>query len=73
MLETVELEILEILMSEKRFMRASEISSFIDQNYQLIGKRTGKLRDLGLVEKKNINNISMNKITDIAQEMYFGK
>ena len=72
MLEKVELEILEILMSENRFMRANEISSFIDQNYQLIGKRTGKLRDLGLVEKKMMNNLSMNKITDVAKEMYFG-
>ena len=73
MLEPVELAILEILMLEDRFMRANEISSFIDQNYQLIGKRTGKLRDLGLVEKKTINNISMNKITFTAKELYFSE
>ena len=71
MLESVELAILEILMSEDRFMRANEISSFIDQNYQLVGKRTSKLRDLGLVEKKTINNIAMNRITCIAKELYF--
>lgn len=73
MLESVELAILEILMLEDRFMRANDISSFIDQNYQLIGKRTGKLRDLGLVEKKTINNISMSKITITAKELYFSE
>ena len=44
---------------------------FIDQNYQLVGKRTSKLRDLGLVEKKTINNIAMNRITCIDKELYF--
>ena len=71
MLEKVELEILEILMLENRPMRASEISAFIDQNYQLIGKRTEKLRDLRLVDKTPVNNITLNTITDTAKELYF--
>ena len=71
MLGKVELEILEILMLENRPMRASEISAFIDQNYQLIGKRTEKLRDLRLVDKTPVNNITLNTITDTAKELYF--
>ncbi len=71
MLEPVELDILEILMTENRFMRASEISSFIDQNYQLVGKRTSKLSEMGLVEKKSTHSYKVSKITETAKKIYF--
>ena len=73
MLESIELEILDTLNCESKLMRASEISVLIDESYQLIGKRTNKLRDLGYVDKKNINGAVLNKITDIAKSIYFKK
>ena len=73
MLETIELEILNTLNCESRPMRASDISMLIDESYQLIGKRTNKLRDLGYVDKKSINGTVLNKITDIANSIYFSK
>jgi hypothetical protein len=73
MLEPVELDILSTLSSEGRKMRAGEISALIDKSYQLVGKRTGKLNDLGLVEKGRDKKDSKtkSKITDRAINTYF--
>lgn len=71
MLEEVELEILQILHSEHRPMRAYEISELIDKSYQQVGRRTSKLRDLGYVDKPYIDNSVYNVITDAANSIYF--
>ena len=71
MLEEVELEILQILHSEDRAMRANEISKLIDRSYQQVGRRTSKLRDLGYVDKPYIDNYVCNVITKTANNIYF--
>jgi hypothetical protein len=73
MLDEVELNILNVLFEEKRPMRASEISSLVDLTYQLIGKRTGKLLEKGLVNKKDIDGHTRNLITQKAKSIYFKK
>ncbi|WP_195983495.1 transcriptional regulator [Clostridium sp. D33t1_170424_F3] len=71
MLEETELEILQTLNSENRPMRANEISELIDKSYQLIGKRTSKLKELGFVDKKQLNGHVHNEITERAKGVYF--
>ena len=71
MLEETELEILQVLKSERKPMRANEISELIDKSYQLIGRRTSKLKDLGYVDKESMNGHMHNKITDRAISIYF--
>jgi hypothetical protein len=71
MLEGVELEILETLFEENKRMRAKEISTLINTTYQLVGKRTTKLQETGLVEKKEIDGDMRNSITDKAKNTYF--
>lgn len=72
MLEPIELEILSILHSEQRSMRAGEISHLIDSTHQMVGKRTSKLKDLGLIEKtRDQNDKTINKITLRAERIYF--
>lgn len=71
MLEEVEIEMLEVLSQENRRMRAKEISSFMDVTYQLIGKRTAKLQESGLVEKESDNSIVRTSITQKARDVYF--
>ena len=73
MLESVELDILNTLNEEARKMRAGEISSLIDVTYQLVGKRTSKLQDIGLVtkERDSPDNIMRSEITKRAKEIYF--
>ena len=68
MLEKIELEILNILKGENRPMRAKEISALLDVTYQLVGKRTAKLKEQGLIEK---TVDEQNIITDIACKIYF--
>ncbi|WP_429128741.1 hypothetical protein [Aeromonas veronii] len=70
-LEEVELDILEVLNSEGREMRAGEVSALIDTSHQLVGRRTAKLKDNNLVEKESRNNVTLNKITARAKEIYF--
>jgi DNA-binding MarR family transcriptional regulator len=74
MLESVELDILNTLDSEGRPMRAGEISAFIDVTYQLVGHRTSKLRDSGLVDKQPSQDDGKMRsmITGRARETYFG-
>lgn len=73
LLEEVELELLNSLRSEGRPMRAGEISLLIDASYQLIGHRTSKLRDLGLVDKHQSSEDGKMRsaITDKAVTTYF--
>ncbi len=71
MLEEVEIEILEVLNQENQRMRAMEISSFMDVTYQLIGKRTRKLQESGLVEKEQEGTVVRNSITQKARDVYF--
>ncbi|MFM5360910.1 hypothetical protein ACET98_07400 [Aeromonas veronii] len=70
-MEEVELDILEVLNSEGREMRAGEVSALIDTSHQLVGRRTAKLKDNNLVEKESRNNVTLNKITARAKEIYF--
>lgn len=71
-LEEVELDILEVLNSEDREMRAGEVSALIDKSHQLVGWRTKTLKDNNLVDKEVKDNVTVNKITDRAKEIYFG-
>ncbi|GGY89949.1 hypothetical protein GCM10007169_04130 [Shewanella fodinae] len=73
MLEPVELEIINVLKDENKKMRAGEIGLLIDATHQLVGRRTSKLRDLGLVDKEaDINDGKMkNELTDLCEQTYF--
>jgi hypothetical protein len=70
-LEEVELDILEVLNTENREMRAGEVSALIDTSHQLVGARTTKLKEFNLVEKETRNNVTVNRISKRAQEIYF--
>lgn len=72
MLPPVELQILESLNEEGTPMRASEIASLVDTTYQLVGHRTSKLHEMGLVHKTQKDGVSRNIITSKARQRYFG-
>jgi hypothetical protein len=72
MLPPVELEILECLNEESTPMRAGEIAVLVDATYQLIGHRTAKLHEMGLVHKTSKENVNRSSITDKARQRYFG-
>lgn len=72
MLEPIELRILECLKDENRPMRAGEIAPLIDATHQLVGRRTSKLNDQGLVEKKkDMTGHSISSMTERARHIYF--
>lgn len=74
MLEPIELKILECLDDEDRPMRAGEIAPLIDATFQLIGRRTSKLSEQGLVEKReDLSGRSISKLADRAKNTYFSK
>jgi hypothetical protein len=73
MLAPVELEILESLNEEGIPMRAGEIGNLVDATYQLVGHRTAKLHEMGLVHKTSKDNVSRSIITDKARQRYFGE
>lgn len=52
MLEPIELDIISALNEEQRDMRAGEISALIDTTHQMVGRRTSKLKEMGLVDKE---------------------
>lgn len=52
MLDPIELDIVTTLNDEKRKMRAGEISALIDTTHQMVGKRTSKLQEMGLIKKE---------------------
>jgi DNA-binding transcriptional ArsR family regulator len=51
MLDPIELEIVTTLNDEQRKMRAGEISVLIDTTHQMVGRRTSKLQEMGLISK----------------------
>lgn len=71
MLESVELDILKTIKDEDRPMKAKEISALMDITYQLVGKRTDKLQEMGYVDKKYIDNQRHSSITSQAISIYF--
>jgi DNA-binding MarR family transcriptional regulator len=72
MLWPVDLDILNTLHQEDTAMRAGEISGLIDVTYQLVGKRTSRLQEKGLVDKsREHDNHMRSKITERAQATYF--
>lgn len=73
MLESVELEILTVLKEEDKKMRAGEISSLIDTTHQMVGRRTSKLQDMGLVKKHrdDTDGHMKSELTDRAERTYF--
>jgi hypothetical protein len=72
MLPPVELEILESLNEEGLAMRAGEIATLVDATYQLVGHRTSKLHEMGLVHKTSKEGVNRSTITDKARQRYFG-
>ena len=73
MIEPVELDILRVLHEERTRMRAGEISVLLDVTYQLVGKRTSKLQEMGLVEKERSSddNRMRSGIASRAETTYF--
>lgn len=71
LLEPVELAILKVLHDENEALRAKEIAGLLDVTYQLVGKRTDKLRELGYVDKEMVGDQRKSKITDRARAIYF--
>lgn len=71
LLEPIELSILSVLHGSDIPLSASEIAGTLDTNRQLIGKRTGKLQDQGLVDKEKDSGKTMNTLTKKAIELYF--
>ena len=74
MLEPVELEIVSVLNEENRRMRAGEISALIDTTHQLVGRRTSKLRDMGLILKEqDFDGHMKSNLTARCEDTYFGE
>ncbi|WP_313643009.1 hypothetical protein [Stenotrophomonas sp.] len=71
MLPPVELGILETLNEEGAPMRAGEIAALIDSTHQLVGHRTSKLHEMGLVKKLSIEGANRSVITEKARARYF--
>lgn len=73
LLDKIELSILNYLYNNEAPASASQIAGNLDTNKQLIGRRTKKLQDLGLVDKdtQSVLNKTMNALTDKAIELYF--
>jgi len=74
MLEPVELEIVSILNEEQRRMRAGEISALIDTTHQLVGRRTSKLQDMGLIvkDRDELDGKMKSQLTERCEMTYFG-
>jgi len=74
LLEPIELEILNTLYEESRKMAAGEISTLIDVTYQLVGRRTAKLQEKGLVHKSRKQEVDQrvkSEIMEKAKMIYF--
>ena len=71
MLPTVEIDILQTLNEENEPMRAGEIAGLVDATYQLVGHRTTKLSEMGLVQKATVDNVTRSVITETARRRYF--
>lgn len=73
MLPPIELGILEVLNEEGAPLRAREIGALINATYQLVGQRTSKLQESGLVYKSPMDGANRSQITNRARERYFGE
>lgn len=73
MLHPIELEIVSTLKEENRKMRAGEISALIDTTHQLVGRRTSKLQEMGLVDKERDESDGRmkSKLTERCEQIYF--
>lgn len=73
MLDPVELDIVTTLNDEQRRMRAGEISSLIDTTHQMVGKRTSKLQEMGLINKERDQEDGKmrSELTDRCEATYF--
>lgn len=73
MLEPIELEIISIINDEGRRMRAGEISALIDTTHQLVGRRTSKLQEMGLINKDRDESDGRMKsqLTEKCELTYF--
>jgi DNA-binding transcriptional ArsR family regulator len=72
MLDPVELDIVSTLFEEGGEMRAGEIAGLIDTTHQLVGRRTSKLKEMGLVNKiRDEDGVMRNSITERCQNTYF--
>lgn len=72
MLPQVELEILESLHEENIPMKAGEIAALVDATYQLVGRRTSKLHEMGLVCKAEAEDGNKRStITKKARDRFF--
>ncbi|WP_417707976.1 hypothetical protein [Rheinheimera aquimaris] len=73
MLDPVELDIVTTLNGEQRRMRAGEISALIDTTHQMVGRRTSKLQEMGLINKeRDVDDGKMrSELTDRCEETYF--
>lgn len=73
MLDPIELEIVNTLNEEKRKMRAGEISALIDTTHQMVGRRTSKLREMGLIlkERDETDGRMKSELTERCEKIYF--
>lgn len=73
MLDPIELEIVSTLNNENRKMRAGEISVLIDTTHQMVGRRTSKLKEMGLINKErdDFDGRMKNEITERCKQTYF--
>ncbi|MCG8316501.1 MAG: winged helix DNA-binding protein [Pseudomonadales bacterium] len=73
MLDPVELDIVTTLNEEQRRMRAGEISALIDTTHQMVGKRTSKLQEMGLIDKERDaeDGKMRSELTDRCEKTYF--
>ncbi|BAQ74027.1 regulatory protein MarR [Pseudomonas sp. Os17] len=73
MLEPVEIEIITVLKDEGHKMPAGEIAALLDVTHQLVGRRTGKLQEMGLVDKVIDEKDGRRKssLTDRCERTYF--
>ena len=52
--------------------KSGEIATLVDVTYQLVGHRTSKLHEMGLVHKTSKENVNRSTITDKARQRYLG-
>lgn len=73
MLDPIELEIVSTLNEEKRKMRAGEISALLDTTHQMVGRRTSKLQEMGLINKDrdDIDGKMKSELTERCEQTYF--
>src|SRR5690606_9663003 len=74
MLEPIELDIISALNEEQRDMRAGESSALIDTTHQMVGRRTSKLKEMGLVDKEpDSEGRVRSSLTPRCEATYFGR